>query len=121
MQRFFRAFVNQAGQVFAQRVAGFAQRLAHGGVFAPGIQHADRLGSLPGKNEGESSHDVYFLCNIEMCERPVRGLQARFSAVSARLLRNALDFSGPACKLPVKGQNPGAGLGCKGQIARKSW
>jgi len=44
-----------------------------------------------------------------------------WKAVSARRLRNALDFSGPACKLPVKGQNPGAGLGCKGQIARKSW
>ena len=50
-QGFFGAFVNQLADVFAQGVRGFFQSFCHGGVLAPGVEHADCLRTLAGKDE----------------------------------------------------------------------
>ena len=58
-QLFFGAVLNQARHVFAQRVRGFLQRLHHGGVLAPAIQHAHGLGALTGKDKSKRFHANY--------------------------------------------------------------
>ena len=55
-QRLFGAFMDQLRHVFAQGFGGFFQGFEHHGVVTPGIQHADRLRTLAGKNKSKCRH-----------------------------------------------------------------
>ncbi len=55
-QRFLGALPDQPRQVLAQGIGGFLQRLGHGRVIAPGIEHADGLRALARKDECERFH-----------------------------------------------------------------
>ena len=55
-QRLFGAVLNQAGNVFAQRVRGFLQRLHYSGVIAPAVQHTNRLRTLARKDKSKRCH-----------------------------------------------------------------
>jgi len=43
--------LDQQGNVFAQRIRGFAQGVGNRRVITPAIEHANRLRALPGKNK----------------------------------------------------------------------
>ena len=51
-----RAVADQRADVLAQRGRGLGQRVAHRRVVAPGVEHADRLRALAGKDECKGCH-----------------------------------------------------------------
>ena len=53
-----RTLADQPGDVDAERGRGLRERLAHGRVIAPCVEHADGLRALTGKDEGERRHGV---------------------------------------------------------------
>jgi hypothetical protein len=53
VQLFGRTLGDQLAEILAERVGRFLERLAHDSVVGEGIEHADRLRALPGKNERE--------------------------------------------------------------------
>ena len=48
-------------QIFAQGIRGLGQRLTHGSVVTPGIQHAHGLRALAWEYKSKSSHDISVL------------------------------------------------------------
>jgi hypothetical protein len=60
-QRFLGPLADQLRQVLAQRVGSFLERLGHGRVAAPGVEHADGLRALARKDECKRFHARYQL------------------------------------------------------------
>lgn len=52
-QRLFGPFLDELADILAQRIRGFRQRLRNHRMIAPGVQHADGLRALAGKNKSE--------------------------------------------------------------------
>ena len=63
-QRLFGAFLDQLGDVFAQRIRSFLERFEQDRMVAPGVEHADRLGTLARKNECEMVHVGFLNCLV---------------------------------------------------------
>jgi hypothetical protein len=52
--------VDKFGNIFAQRVRGFFERIAHRRVVTPSVKHANGLGPLARKDKSKCGHKQVF-------------------------------------------------------------